>query len=325
MIDSPVLFIIFNRPDVTALVFNEIKKAQPKQLFIAADGPRLNRSSDIRLCNETRNIVNHIDWPCEVKTLFRAQNLGCGKAVSSAITWFFEHVEQGIILEDDCLPSPSFFIYCQNLLNYYKDDERIMHIGGVNFQNGNIRSNGSYYFSAITHVWGWASWRRAWKKYDFNVRDFYLFVRERKINNYFENSNLANHILEMFKSVHYHEIDTWDHQWTFTIQNNGGLSIIPNTNLISNLGFREDATHTKSTNSIYANLIIDEIKLPLSHPNEIKINKEADFYFYNKVENLELDRKNLLIRLLKKLKNKIINNLTYLLKRFSSIKRNEES
>lgn len=328
MFDTPILFIVFNRPDVTGIVFNEIKKAQPKQLFIAADGPRLNRPSDLELCNETRSIINQIDWPCEVKTLFREQNLGCGNAVSSAITWFFEHVEQGIILEDDCLPSSSFFMYCQNLLEQYKDDERIMHIGGVNFQNGNHRGNGSYYFSAVPHVWGWASWRRAWKKYDFNVRDFYLFVREEKIYKYFDNEKLAQHWLDHFKSVYYHQIDTWDHQWTFAVLNNEGLSIIPNINMISNIGFREDATHTSSVNSVYANAKADEMVMPMIHPKEIYIDKTADLYFFNDVDNLGLIKERSAFSVITRLKGFLARSVEFLLRRFifsSKIKSPEKS
>ena len=316
MFNTPILFIVFNRPDVTGVVFNEIRKARPKQLFIAADGPRLNRPSDIELCNETRSIINQIDWPCDVKTLFRETNLGCGNAVSSAITWFFEHVEQGIILEDDCLPSPSFFMYCQNLLEQYKDDERIMHIGGVNFQNGNNRGNGSYYFSAIPHVWGWASWRRAWKKYDFNVHDFYLFVREEKIYKYFDNEKLAQHWLEHFKSVYYHQIDTWDHQWTYAVLNNGGLSIIPNVNLISNIGFRDDATHTSSANSVYANAKTIEMHMPMVHPLELAINKEADFYFFNEVDKLSLTQNGSSLSIITRIKGFLARSVEFALRRF---------
>jgi ADP-heptose:LPS heptosyltransferase len=285
MFNTPILFIIFNRPDVTEEVFNEIRKAKPTQLYIAADGPREHNAYDEELCKKTREIVHNIDWPCEVKTLFREKNLGCGKAVSSAITWFFSEVEQGIILEDDCLPHPSFFNYCQTLLDYYKTDERVMHIGGVNFQDQS-RGTGSYYFSAVTHVWGWATWRRAWKNYDFHVHDYYTFVREGTIYSYFKNELIAEHWLNTFKLMFHHQVDTWDHQWSYTIFNNGGLSIIPNVNLISNIGFRHDATHTFADNSIYANAKTTEIPFPLKHPNTVEIERQADYYFFKDVEKL---------------------------------------
>ncbi|MES2568234.1 MAG: glycosyltransferase family 9 protein [Bacteroidota bacterium] len=314
MFDTPILFIVFNRPDVTLTVFNEIRKAKPRQLFIAADGPRANRSSDFELCRETREIFNQIDWPCSVKTLFRTENLGCGKSVSSAINWFFEHVEQGIILEDDCLPHPSFFMYCQDLLEYHKDNDKVMHIGGVNFQNGIERGDASYYFSGITHVWGWASWRRAWKNYNFDTTDFYTFVRENKIYNYFENETLALYWLDHFKNMYYHKIDTWDHQWTYAILNHGGLSIIPNTNLISNIGFRDDATHTSTFNPVYAYARTSEIERPLKHPRKIEIDREADFYFFNDVEAMPLKKENFSI--VSSIKGFLARLVEYSLKRF---------
>jgi ADP-heptose:LPS heptosyltransferase len=316
MIHTPVLFIIFNRPDVTSLVFNEIKKAQPKQLFVAADGPRANRPADIELCRETRAIIDLVDWPCEVKTLFREHNLGCGDAVSSAITWFFEQVEEGIILEDDCLPHPTFFSYCQDLLEYYRNNPKVMHIGGVNFQNDHKRGDASYYFSGITHVWGWASWRRAWQLYNFNVSDFYTFVRDEKIYDYFPNEKLALHWLQNFKSMYYHQIDTWDHQWSYAVLNNGGLSIVPNTNLISNIGFREDATHTSSSNSVYANAKTSAIQFPLKHPLKVELNQEADYYFFQDVEKLPIAENNSIYSLRMKLRSFLSRSLEYVLRNY---------
>ena len=316
MFNTPILFIIFNRPDVTGLVFDEIRKVQPKQLFIAADGPRVNRPSDVELCHETRSIINQIDWPCEVKTLFREQNLGCGKAVSSAISWFFGEVEEGIILEDDCLPHPTFFNYCQDLLEHYRHDSKVMHIVGVNFQNGNKRGEASYYFAAVSHVWGWASWRRAWNLYNFNVSDFYTFVREEKIYDYFPNQKLGLHWLQNFKSMYYHVIDTWDHQWSYSIMNNGGVSIIPNTNLISNIGFREDATHTSSSNSVYANVKTSAIQFPLKYEDKIELNRDADFYFFSELEGLAISESSLIYSLRLNIKSYLSRTIEYVLKHF---------
>ncbi len=162
MFQTPILFLIFNRPDTTKRVFESISRVKPTKLYIAADGARKNKVGEVLLCQETRNIIELIDWECEIKTLFRTENLGCKIAVSSAIDWFFENEEQGIILEDDCLPHPSFFGYCETLLNYYKDDLRIGHIGGDNFQKGKKRGEGSYYFSQYYFIWGWAIWKLAW-------------------------------------------------------------------------------------------------------------------------------------------------------------------
>jgi hypothetical protein len=287
MLQTPVLFIIFNRPDLTQRVFNEIKNAKPNKLYVSADGPRSNVSSDIEKCATTRKIIEQVDWDCKVSLLMNDTNLGCGKAVSRAITWFFSQEEMGIILEDDCLPDPSFFSYCEQLLIKYKDNNEIMHIGGANFQKGIRRGESSYYFSSIAHVWGWASWRRAWNMYDFNLSDFKAFVSKNKIRRYHQNKKVISHWMSVFKQMVCHEIDTWDHQWTYSIWNNGGWSIIPQYNLISNIGFGKDATHT-SNSSPFANMEVFTMD-KLIHPKVIEQNKEADlFTFYDHQQQKEM-------------------------------------
>lgn len=163
---SAVLFLVFNRPEPTARVFEAIRYARPPRLYVAADGPRVQREGEGELVRRVRQIATTVDWPCSVYTLFREHNLGCKRAVSEAISWFFENEEQGIILEDDCLPNPDFFSFCDVLLERYKDDPRVWMITGNNFQDGQKRGNGSYYFSRYSHIWGWATWRRAWRCYD---------------------------------------------------------------------------------------------------------------------------------------------------------------
>ena len=252
--NTPILLIIFNRPDTTSIVFEEIKKIKPQHLFIAADGPRKNKPDEFEKCVQTREIIKRVDWPCEVKTLFQEKNLGCGLGPVTAMNWFFDNIEEGIILEDDCVPDQSFFYFCQELLEYYRDNEKIMHISGNNFQNGKKRGKTSYYFSEFTHNWGWATWRRAWK---FN--DFYVI-----------NPDLQKHI--------------WDKQWQLSVKKKGGLAVLPNTNLISNIGSGEGATHTTDT-SEYLNIKTDDITFPLIHPQKIKKNIPADIYTYRHVFN----------------------------------------
>ena len=169
---TPILFLIFNRLDTTEKVFEKIREQQPKYLYIAADGPRSDVPEDQEKCRKTRAIIDRIDWDCELKTLFREENLGCRNNAVQAITWFFDNVEEGIILEDDCLPDPTFFRYCEDLLSYYRYDMRVMHIAGSNLQQGFKSDNASYYFSHIPWVWGWASWKRAWKYYDVNISSY---------------------------------------------------------------------------------------------------------------------------------------------------------
>lgn len=243
MLKTPLLFIVFNRPDTTERVFEEIKKQKPKYLYVAADGPRNEQEKS--LCEQTRAIVNRVDWECEVKTLFRDRNLGCKRAVSSAIDWFFSNVEEGIILEDDCLPSQAFFPYCESLLEKYRHDARIMHISGENPIDTDIKiGNGSYYFAKTAHVWGWAGWKRAWSQYDVEMNSYEAFKRGNKIADVFHRKEEQQYWLKIFDRVTQGKIDTWDYQWMYALYVNNGLSAIPNENLISNIGFGEQATHT---------------------------------------------------------------------------------
>ena len=238
---TPVLFLVFNRLDTTKQVFEEIRKAKPTQLFIAADGPR-NSEEKKKTDSVRKNILGNIDWECEVKTLFREKNLGCKYAVAGAIDWFFEHVEQGIILEDDCLPSQSFFKFCQEMLNRYKDNERIMHISGTNIE-GNSNINGNYFFSNTFNVWGWATWKRTWRLYDVEMKNWPQ--SRMKIFKLMGRASLFYKIKSwrLYELTFRNKINTWDYQWDFTCRKNRGISIIPSKNLISNLGF-EEGTHT---------------------------------------------------------------------------------
>jgi hypothetical protein len=241
--ETPVLFLIFNRPETTESVFASIQKARPSALYIAADGPRENHPSDTELCERTRSVVGRIDWDCQVHKLFRKTNLGCRQAVSEAISWFFEHEEMGIILEDDCLPHASFFSFCSVMLERYKTDQRIAHIGGANFQDGIKRGTGDYYYSNLTHVWGWASWRRVWKNYDVSMSLWETFRSSGYLKQLFPDKKVQKHLTGLLDRTFSGRIDTWDFQLFFTNLINGGLSVIPNVNLVSNIGFAPNATH----------------------------------------------------------------------------------
>jgi hypothetical protein len=262
--NTPILFIIFNRPETTKRVFETIRKIRPEKLFIAADGPRDNKIGEKDLCKETRNIISKIDWECEVKTLFREKNLGCGKAVSSAITWFFENVEEGIILEDDCLPTESFFNFCKIMLEKYKQDNKIGMITGTNYLLGYNNSNYSYYFSKHCYVWGWATWKRAWDLFDISIKEF---PSDSLLQNYFDNSLSSNYYSEMFNNFKKIKIDTWDIQWSAVLIKNMMYSIVPINNQISNIGLTGTHTDKKiplSINMPKKNININEIKNPPS-------------------------------------------------------------
>lgn len=278
-ITTPVLFLIFNRPDTTELVFNAIRKAKPSKLYIAADGPRLDKIGETEKCESVHKIVSQIDWDCEVKTLFRKNNLGCKTAVSQAIKWFFDNEEMGIILEDDCLPNSSFFPFCQELLEKYKDNDQIFMISGDNFNREKI-GEADYYFSRIPNIWGWATWKRAWQKYDISMSFFDDFKKENKIENIWSRKNVQNYWLEIFERTKRSEIDAWDYQLAFCIFSNEGFCISPNQNLVSNIGFFEGGgfTNTLIKDKRVSSLPRPELQFPIKHPNDISYSEENDLY-----------------------------------------------
>jgi hypothetical protein len=289
MLSTPVAFIIFNRPDLTRIVFQSIRRAQPKTLLVVADGPR-NDSERVK-CNSARSIIDSVDWDCEVIKNYSEVNLGCRDRVSSGIDWVFSQVEEAIILEDDCLPSDSFFGFCEMMLDCYRDDRRIMMISGNNFQVYRDRLPSShaysYYFSKYVHVWGWATWRRAWELYDVNMSSW-PFFKEENLNNSLSADPVE--ILfwqDIFERVSVGEIDTWDYQWVYACFHQNSMSIMPSVNLISNIGFRADATHTLS-DSPWSNLPTEELD-EIVHPVFMMCDRDSDTYTFEKVfggENL---------------------------------------
>lgn len=281
MFDIPILLIVFNRPDTTKLVLENIRKVQPKELFVACDGPRKNKFNEEEKVNSVRNfILNNIDWDCKLYTLFQVDNLGCKKGVSTAINWFFKNIEEGIILEDDCIANISFFNYCKVLLEKYRNDSQIMHISGNNFQRGKIWGDGSYYFSFNPHIWGWASWRRAWKYFDIEMKTFPDFVKQKQINNIFRNEKIRKYWIKYLDSIYLGKKDTWDAQWNFAIWSQFGLCINPNYNLVQNIGFREDATHTIYKSNPLANMKMEELN-KIIHPTFKIPQIKADEFSFN--------------------------------------------
>lgn len=274
-----VLFLVFNRPDVTEKVLAAIRKAKPPRIYVAADGPRSNRLAEAVACSAVRRmVIEGIDWPCTVNTLFREQNLGCRQAVSSAIDWFFKHEEAGIILEDDCMPHPSFFSYCEELLHHYRHDTRVMHISGSNIMRGWVHDpDYSYYFSHHAAIWGWASWRRAWQHYDAFTPQLPEIYRKKYLWEHFFNRLEARMFLRPLWATHVGKLDTWDYQWSFAILAQSGLSIMPTTNLISNIGFGKGATHTFNTSHPWADLPTKAIESPLRHPGFVLRDTISDY------------------------------------------------
>jgi glycosyltransferase involved in cell wall biosynthesis len=271
---TPVALLMFNRPDTTQKVFDAIRQAKPPQLLVVADGARVDKEGEVELCQQTRAIINQVDWDCEVLTNYSDVNLGCRKRVSSGLDWIFEQVEKAIILEDDCLPHPTFFRYCQELLDKYRDDERVMMISGDNFQFGNKRTEHSYYFSRYGHVWGWATWRRAWTKNHDSMPQWEKLRYSNWLHTLLQNEQAAAYWSKVFQAV-YDGFNTWDYIWVFTLWENEGLCILPEVNLVSNIGFGS-GTHTTTTESPFANMLVEAMTFPLSHPPEIERNVEAD-------------------------------------------------
>lgn len=283
MSKTPILFLIFNRPNQTMEVLDAIRKYAPERLYIAADGARANKPGEQEVCAQLRaKVLESIDWKCEVKTRFQPSNIGCKLAVSGAIDWFFEQEEMGIILEDDCLPNASFFRFCEELLEYYKEDERIMQISGNNFQFGKKWGDASYYFSKYNHIWGWASWRRAWKLNTLDKSQFDEFVKSNQINYLFQNSSERKFWMSHLKNVYQNNVDTWDAQWTLSMWMQNGLCILPNVNLVSNIGFGEDALHTKDGGHKSSKIPTEEIYKSLKHLDNIVCNFMADLETYER-------------------------------------------
>ena len=274
---TPIAFIIFNRSNTTERVFAEIVKAKPPKLLVIADGPREWREREAEKCAEVRSIISRIDWDCEVLTNFSEVNLGCKQRVSSGLDWVFDQVEEAIILEDDCLPHPTFFRFCQELLEKYRDDQRVGMISGDNFQFGQIRNHDSYYFSNYSSLWGWASWRRAWKHYDVKATLWPKFRDEDWLSGISHSRREKAFWIRSLDKVFSNKIDTWDYQWVLASMARGALSVTPNVNLISNIGFGPDAAHTVEV-SRFSNMKIESMNFPLRHPIIFLPDRKADAY-----------------------------------------------
>lgn len=286
---APILFLVFNRPDVTKKVFMAIREVRPSRLYVAADGARDSKEGEKEKVEEVRKfIMNNVDWDCKIETLFRANNVGCGPGVKSAIDWFFENEESGIILEDDCLPKQSFFWYCEELLQRYKTDERIGMISGNNhagYQPGDC----SYFFSKYKGCWGWATWKRAWKNMDMDMQWLKTSNRDCVIANMSYSKVSEKHWQNAIQMIHDGVVSAWDWQWFFSLAAQNQLCIIPKHNLVANIGFGEDATHTLGKpRDIFVQT--EDVYFPLSHPSLIVSDVNHDkLYEQRKIKKPLLD------------------------------------
>ncbi len=274
--ETPILILIFNRPDKVRQLIDRLREFKPRQLFVSADGPRPDKIKEDVLCREAQAIVkNHIDWPCTVATSFSDVNMGCKKGVSTGITWFFEHVDQGIILEDDCLPTESFLIFATEMLEAYQNNQQVMHINGTSFLPATNVSISDYYFlSRLAHSWGWATWRRAWDKFDPDMKDLDSLRESLLRNEVFLKKKHTNFWVKHFKHIKNKQVDSWANPWLYSILKNNGLCLTPRVNLIDNIGFDIAASNTKTEPSFTRKT--QKLELSLPSPNSLAVNKQAD-------------------------------------------------
>jgi hypothetical protein len=276
MFDTPIVILIFNRPDLTEHVFKRIREVKPKTLLVVADGPRSEKEGESEKCKQTKEITELIDWECNVYRNYSDVNLGCGLRVSSGLDWVFEQVDRAIILEDDCLPSLDFFRFCEELLEKYCNNEQITMISGSNYFSELSPNVSSYYFSSLSSIWGWATWRRAWRLYDYDMKLFPSFSELNFLDHVFSNKDHQKYWHEILDKIFKADKKiTWDYQWIYAQWSHGGLGIVSNVNLVSNIGFRADATHTKGESSL-SNMPTMSLDFPLKHPAILSRNLKMD-------------------------------------------------
>ena len=292
----PVLFIIFNRPETTAQVWEAIRAAKPQRLYVSADGPRTTKSGEVEKCAACRQIVSAPDWDCEVKYNFLSGNHGCRRGVNAALDFFFSHEEEGIILEDDCLPHPDFFRYAALMLSHYRNDERIMHINGSNCQNGIRRGEGDIYFSRCVSVWGWASWRRAWLKNDRDLQNYNFTAAIDKTFRDREKRSRWHWILKQIRDKN-PNFDTWDFQWNASIFANDAYVITPQENLVMNIGLNCGGSHQMDQKRFFVPHSVNGFPETPAIPENISANEEADDIFFRTF----LKKRNIFQRIIDKL------------------------
>lgn len=278
-LQTPVALFIFNRPGTTRLVFDAISKARPAKLLLIADGPRMNRKGEPEACRQAREIVTCVDWPCEVLIEFADENLGCQQRIISGLDWVFSLVEEAIILEDDCLPDPSFFYFCQELLKKYCGDARVGSISGTNLVEKYLNTTASYYFSQLGGIWGWATWRSAWLRYDRHLADWPTLKQGKILSEIFDEAKTVAYWTRIFDAMYENNgPSTWDYQWVYTNLKNNALTIVPSVNLIANIGFGPGATHTPGTDSRLTPPARN-MKFPLKHPSSLVPLRSIDRHY----------------------------------------------
>lgn len=277
MVSEPLLVIAFNRPDHLRVLLARLAEIKPTQLFVAIDGPRPNKPEEALKVAQCQQLVNDIGWDCDVTTNFQDANLGCGLGVSSAITWFFTHVDRGIILEDDIIPHQSFFPYATDLLDRYESDQSVFAISGCNFVPPEHQSNAreSFRFSQVPHIWGWATWKDRWDTYSLDISGWRKDLPVRTLWNK-SGGDLPSMVYwaSTFELLARKEVDTWDGQLVYRAMINNALTATSNLNLIENIGFDAEATHTVVDRGELRE--VEEMQFPLQAPAKVELDKKAD-------------------------------------------------
>lgn len=275
--NTPIIVIVYNRQEKVEKVLSALRNIKPSKLLIIADGPRIEYPTDIEKCNAVRSLIEKIDWDCTIIKNYSDTNMGLDKRVVTGLNWAFGIVNEAIILEDDVIPHPGFFIFCKEMLEKYKNDNRIMAISGGNFQFGKQRTNYSYYFSMYGHMPGWATWRRAWQCFDIDMQLLPELIEGNWFYDLFQNTAASKYWTKLLSNIYPKQNSPWDYKWLFSKWINNGLSIVPNVNLVSNIGYDTDGTNTKA-DSPFANMEITEIGFPLKHPPYVIRDVIADDY-----------------------------------------------
>ncbi len=283
---TPILFLTYKRFDTAEKVFNSIKKSRPRKLYFVSNAPKNNDLEEYKKICKVRSLIEQVDWDCNLITLFRDEYLDVKKSITSSIDWFFSLEEKGIILEDDCVPSQTFYPFCQNLLDYYENDEEVFSIGGCCFFEDLDLPDNEYRFSKHVYIWGWATWRRAWLKYDHKMTEWPNFKKSKSFKSFFRNSLIRYYWINIFNSVYSDQINTWDYQWVYSIWLNNGITIIPNRNLITNIGFGNESNFTNDINSLEANMKSSDLDLPLNYIQTKIINRIEQEFVEKNIYNI---------------------------------------
>lgn len=298
MFKTPIVLLVFNRADTLKKILKILEELKPSNILVVADGPRVGRLDDINRCKDVRGLIDSITWDCNIQRNYSDVNLGCKNRVSTGITWAFNRVSEAIFIEDDCFPDISFFYFAQELLEKYRNDMRINMVNGSNFCE-DVKNSDSYFFTKYVDVWGWASWSSRWiGKYDVNISDWPSYKKD---NKFIPNRKYRRYWRDIFDAVSKGRIDTWDYQFQYLCWREKSFNIVPSKNLIRNIGFGEDATHTKDRNSFFENINIHSLTFPLNHPFSVKENRGYEQAF----EKINFSRRNIFSRLIKKLRLKL--------------------